>query len=220
MKKNVYGVFAAFGLLLLPATALAHHPLAGAPMETFAHGLLSGIGHPLLGFDHLFFVLAVGIAAVFTSRRFALPGAYIFAMLIGCIAMSSGLGLPMKELAIATSLVVVGVAVFRGKALGVVPAMALFAGFGLFHGSAFGDSIATQEATMGAEVLVGYLIGLGIVQYGLAVGAGLIMQRMIKATSASDIRARIPGAMVAGAGAFLVLENLEGVVLSMLGLAA
>ncbi|MEO1084965.1 MAG: ATP-binding protein, partial [Acidobacteriota bacterium] len=32
--------------------------------------------------------------------------------------------------------------------------------FGLFHGSAFGDSIAGQEATGGTSVLIGYLIGL------------------------------------------------------------
>ncbi|MGB0926172.1 MAG: HupE/UreJ family protein, partial [Pikeienuella sp.] len=57
--------------------ALAHHPLGGMPMETFAHGVLSGIGHPLLGFDHLFFVLAVGVAALFTGRALTAPLAFI-----------------------------------------------------------------------------------------------------------------------------------------------
>lgn len=51
-------------LLLSAGPALAHHPLAGLPMETGAQGLLSGLAHPVLGFDHLFFVLAVGVAAV------------------------------------------------------------------------------------------------------------------------------------------------------------
>lgn len=49
--------------------AFAHHPLNGAPMTTFADGLLSGVGHPVLGFDHLFFVIAVGVAAVLAGAR-------------------------------------------------------------------------------------------------------------------------------------------------------
>ena len=50
-------------------------------MVTFGDGLLSGIGHPILGFDHLFFVALVGVAALYTGRRFAAPAAYIGAML-------------------------------------------------------------------------------------------------------------------------------------------
>lgn len=218
IHKSLFRAGAAIVALTIPSTVYAHHPLAGAPMETFTHGLLSGIGHPLLGFDHLFFVLAVGVAAVFTARRYATPLAYIGAMLLGCLAMSSGIGLPAKEFVIAASLVVLGAAVFRGKALGMVPALALFAGFGLFHGSAFGDTIATQEAAMGTEVLVGYLIGLGVLQYAVAVGTGWLVAGFIKATEAKDVRVRIAGAMVAGAGAFLVLENVEGMAFSVLGI--
>ena len=44
-------------------------------------GLLSGVGHPVLGFDHLFLRRADGrVAALFTARRFATPLAYIAAM--------------------------------------------------------------------------------------------------------------------------------------------
>jgi len=39
------------------AAPFAHLPLAGMPLQTFAHGILPGVGHPLLGFDHLFFVM-------------------------------------------------------------------------------------------------------------------------------------------------------------------
>ena len=35
----------------------AHHPLAGKEMTTFLDGLLSGLGHPILGIDHFFFIL-------------------------------------------------------------------------------------------------------------------------------------------------------------------
>lgn len=198
--------------------ALAHHPLAGAPMETFTHGVLSGTGHPLLGFDHLFFVVLVGIAALYTGRRYLAPGAYIGAMLLGTLMMSFGVALPMVEVVIALSLLVLGYFVLRGRALRAGSAIGLFAVFGLFHGSAFGGSIAAQEAAMGIQVLVGYLIGLGIVQYLIALSAGYVVYTIYRATEASDIAPRLAGAVVAGVGLFLVLEAAEGAAFAALGL--
>ena len=189
-------------------------------MQTFTDGLLSGIGHPLLGFDHLFFVIIVGVAALYTGRALLAPAAYIVAMLVGCFLMASGVGLPMKEFVIALSLLVVGGVVLSGHALGLTAALVLFAGFGLFHGSAFGDSIAAQEAGAGMPVLIGYLIGLGVVQYAIAVGAGWIAGTFFKATEAQVIQTRLAGAVVAGIGLFLTLENVEGFVLGALGWSA
>ena len=213
-------LLAAAGLSLSATPALAHHPLGGMPMETFAHGLLSGIGHPLLGFDHLFFIIAVGIAALYTGHARLTPAAYIVAMLAGCLLMSVGVGLPLKEIVIGLSLLVVGGVVLSGRALGLAPAIALFAAFGLFHGSAFGDSIATQEAAMGMSVLVGYLIGLGVLQYGIALAAGWVVQNIWKATEAQAMQARLAGAVVAGIGLFLTLENVEGIVFDALNWAS
>ncbi len=204
----------------VPSVAFAHHPLGGMPMETFAHGMLSGIGHPLLGFDHLFFVALVGIAALFTGHRLATPGAYIAAMIIGCLAMSMGVGLPAKEIVIGLSLLALGGIVLSGKALGMIPAMAIFAAFGLFHGSAFGDSIVGQEGAIGGPVLMGYLIGLGAVQYAVAVGAGWFASNVLQASHAGAVQARLSGAVVAGVGLFLTLENVEGVVFALMGWAS
>lgn len=196
--------------------AFAHHAMGGAPMTTFTHGVLSGIGHPLLGFDHLFFVLLVGVAAVYTGRRFLAPAAYIVAMLAGCLMMSLGLGLPAKEVIIALSLVALGGVVLSGRSLGLMPTMALFAGFGLFHGSAFGDTMASAEAAHGTQVLVGYLLGLGALQYGLTLAAGWAALSLWKATEAAAIQPRLAGAVVAGVGMFLTLEHLEGAVLKLI----
>ncbi|MCG8561562.1 MAG: HupE/UreJ family protein [Hyphomicrobiales bacterium] len=217
MKKYL---LALTGVSLTATPALAHHPLGGMPMETFTHGLLSGIGHPLLGFDHLFFIIIVGIAALYTGRALLAPAAYIVAMLLGCLLMTLGTGLPMKEAVIGFSLLALGGVVLSGRALGLAPALALFAVFGLFHGSAFGESIAEQEAAAGTPVLVGYLIGLGIVQYVVAVAAGWVAKTLWKATDARAIEARLAGAVVAGIGLYLTLENVEGAVLGVLGWSA
>ncbi len=203
-------------LALAATPALAHHPLGGLPMETFAHGLLSGVGHPVLGFDHLFFVAIVGVAALFAARRYMAPAAYIAAMLIGCGLMYAGVALPLTEAVIALSLLIVGGIVLSGRALGATAALVLFAGFGLFHGSAFGASIAGQEAGAGATVLIGYLIGLGAIQYLIAIAAGWVTEKVLGATEAAAVNARLAGAVVAGVGLFLTLETVEGPILAAL----
>ncbi|MCK0169207.1 HupE/UreJ family protein [Jannaschia sp. S6380] len=201
---------------LAATPALAHHPLGGLPMETFAHGLMSGVGHPVLGFDHLFFVVAMGIAATFTGRALTAPLAYVAAMLLGCALMASGIALPAAETVIVLSLLVMGGLVLSGRALSPGAALALFAGFGLFHGSAFGGSIAGQEGGAAMSVFVGYLLGLAAIQYAIAVVAGFAIRRLFGAATAASVNARLAGAMVAGVGVFLALEIVEGPIVALL----
>tara|TARA_A100001037_G_scaffold296758_1_gene317711 strand:- start:211 stop:864 length:654 start_codon:yes stop_codon:yes gene_type:complete len=214
MKKYL---IAAGALLLASTPALAHHPLGGLPMETISHGLLSGIGHPVLGFDHLFFIALVGVAALYTGRRYLTPAVFIVAMLAGTLAMSLGTGLPAAEIVVGFSLLVLGTAVLSGRALTVTAAVLLFGVFGLFHGTAFGVSIAAQEAGVGGAVLIGYLIGLGVTQYAISIAAGWVARTLWKATEASAIQVRLAGAVVAGVGIFLTLENAEGLVFAAMG---
>lgn len=194
--------------------ALAHHPLAGAPMETFSHGLLSGVGHPVLGFDHLFFVILMGIAALFTGQKLMAPAAYIGTMLVGCLMISLGATLPFTETVVALSLLVLGGIVLLGRGMNLTGAVALFGVFGLFHGAAFGGTIAGQEASMGPQVLIGYLIGLGVIQYAIAVASGWVAEKLLGISEAGAVNARLAGAVVAGIGLFLTLEAAESAVLS------
>ena len=212
MKKLLTAAFA-----LAATPALAHHPLAGAPMETFKHGVLSGIGHPILGFDHLFFIIAVGIAAAFTGRALSAPLGYVAGMIGGCFLVMGGVGLPAVELMIAASLVIAGVVLMSGRALSVTACVGLFGALGVFHGWAFGGTITGQEAGMGTSVILGYLIGLAAIQWAVAVGAGWTIARL-GAVAADAMPARLAGGMVAGAGAFLVLEAAEGAAFAALGL--
>ena len=207
-------ILATAALALTATPALAHHPLGGLPMETFAHGLLSGVGHPVLGFDHLFFVVAMGIAAAFTGHALRAPLAYIAAMLGGCALMVAGVAMPAQEALIVLSLLAVGGVVLSGRALSLAPALVLFAGFGLFHGSAFGASVAGQEGGLSGAVFAGYLIGLAAIQYAIAIAAGYAVRAI--APAAASVNARLAGAMVAGVGAFLALEMAEGPIVALL----
>lgn len=184
-------------------------------METLAQGLMSGVGHPVLGFDHLFFVVAVGVLALFTANRFLTPAAYIGAMLAGCGLMYAGIALPLAELVIVASLIIAGGMLAMGRRLSSGAIVAIFALFGLFHGSAFGGSIAGQEGGVGGAVLLGYLVGLGVVQYAIALAAGWAVEKL-GATAAMATNARLVGAAVTGVGLFLALEAVEGPIVAML----
>lgn len=213
----------ALAAVLLVASSLpshAHHPLGGAPMTTFSDGVLSGIGHPILGFDHLFFICAVGIAALFTGRALVAPGLYIAGMLGGVGLILGGVALPMVEPVIALSLLIVGALIMSGRAMSLPVVGLLFAVLGVFHGWAFGESLAGQEGGAPMQVAVGYLLGLGVTQWLIAIAAGLVVSRGWRVASASDVPVRLAGGMVAGAGLFLTLEAIEGPVLAMLGLGA
>lgn len=200
---------------LWTTSAYAHHPLGGMPMETFVQGLLSGIGHPILGFDHLFFIALVGIVSLFSGQRYVLPAIYIAAMLLGCLMMSQDIGLPVKELVIASSLLILGLLALSGVKIDAPWIGVLFVVFGLFHGSAFGDTIAGQEAGAGIQVLIGYLLGLSMIQFFISVGLASLMQKLWNNIQVSSLQPRLAGAMVAGVGLFLTLEYLETTLLDL-----
>lgn len=193
---------------LAATPVLAHHPLEGKPVETFAQGLLSGVGHPFLGYDHLFFIALVGIAAVFTAHRSLSPMAYIVAMLCGCLIAATGNVLPASELMVAVSLLVLGGIMLTGYHLNSGATLAIFTLFGLFHGSAFGNFLAAQESASAVLVLTGYLLGLGITQYALALLAGWICREGWNAREPGAIQPRLAAALVAGVGLILTLESI------------
>ena len=217
-NKSVFGTslcFWALMSLLFSASAHAHHPLAGAPMETFGHGLLSGLGHPVLGFDHFFFAIALGVIAAFTAWRMTAPLFYLVAMVAGVIVCMSGWALPAVESVIAISVLLVGLVILMGHALSLSVAGTLFAAAGLFHGWAFGQSIAGAEV-VSAPVVGGYLLGLVAVQWVLAIAAGYVATYRWTGSS-QDLRPRLTGAVVTGVGLVFVLEGLEAVLLPAIG---
>jgi urease accessory protein len=179
-------------LYSLATPALAHHPMGGKTPSTFMEGLLSGIGHPVIGPDHLAFIIAIGIAASLLTRGSALIAAFIAASTAGVLVHLTGADVPAVEVIVASSVVLAGLA------LAVVdrpsrPAWLVLAALaGLFHGYAFG------EATIGAErgVLGAYLIGLAIVSAVTASVAMLLARRLLSDPRLSAARTRVAGGVL------------------------
>src|SRR3546814_7675777 len=93
--------------------ALAHHAMGGETPDTLAAGLISGLAHPVIGIDHLAFVIAAGIAAAFTQSRLLAPLAFIVATVAGCLLLVAGITLPAVEIVVAASVLVLGPVVAR-----------------------------------------------------------------------------------------------------------
>jgi urease accessory protein len=167
-------VLLALPILFLAQPAFAHHPMGGQVPGSFATGLLSGLGHPIIGLDHLAFLLAAGLLAAPRARALLLPLAFILASVAGTLLHLFSVDLPGGEIAVALSVLALGLLLFRPAALGDGAFAGLLALAGLFHGYAFGESIVGAETTP----LLSYFAGLAIIQYALTACTALVWQRL------------------------------------------
>ncbi|WKB55593.1 HupE/UreJ family protein [Eleftheria terrae] len=169
----VRGGAAAFAVLASPA--FAHHAMGGAMPGTFGEGLLSGLAHPVIGLDHLAFVLALAllVARLPLALRAGLAGVFVAGSLAGTVLHLNAVTLPAGELLVGLSVVVAGLALLWRRAL---PAAVLWTALpvaGLLHGYAYGESIVGAESTP----LLAYLFGFALIQAGLVVAVSTVASR-------------------------------------------
>ena len=107
--------FVAAAAVFASTPAFAHHPMGGQTPSTFMEGLLSGVGHPIIGLDHLAFIVAVGVAAAMTSKRLILPLFFVLATMLGTGLHLMAISLPIVETVIALSVALIGFMVLSGK---------------------------------------------------------------------------------------------------------
>ena len=198
-------VLSVIPFFLMTASASAHHVMGGKIPTTFAEGFLSGLGHPVIGPDHLAFLLAIGVAVGVGGLNLVLPLLFVVASAIGVTLHVNGVNLPGAEIVVAVSVLFAGFLIARGRALPVSLWAILFAAAGLFHGYAFGESIFGAERSP----LHAYLLGLIIVQSALTVGTALFVRR--RAGGVSAIAPRLAGAVIIGVGlATLIAQLIPG----------
>jgi hydrogenase/urease accessory protein HupE len=157
---------------LLPGMALAH-PGAGT------HGLVDGFSHPLLGWDHLLAMLAVGIWSAQQRGRavWGIPLAFVAAMSLGGAAGARALPVPGVEPLIALSVLAFGVLIGVRARLGPALGMSLAAFFAFFHGYAHGSEIPASASFAS--------FGLGFVAATLLLhGLGWLIARLIPLAAA------------------------------------
>jgi urease accessory protein len=190
---------AAAALMLLPRLAWAHHFMDDQLPRTLVQGLLSGLGHPLIGVDHAAFIVAAGF--LLAPIRGGLWGvlALILGSLLGAALHLAGLGLPAGETAVALSVILAGGLVMSARRIALTWMAAGLALAGLLHGHAYAESIFGAEPAP----LIAYLAGFSLIQFGVATAA-LLTHRRLLATGGSRVR-RLSGALGAVVGAIGVL---------------
>jgi urease accessory protein len=181
-------------VLALAPPAWAHHAMGGELPSTAWQGLLSGLGHPVIGLDHLAFVLGVGAMAHLTGRVVLLPLAFVVGTVVGCALHVRSYTLPAPELVIALTVAVAAALVATRAKLPPGNIAALLGVAGVFHGYAYGESIVGAETAP----LAAYMVGFGVMQSCVAVGTGLVLRTAIARNSMREAPAmRVAGGVLA-----------------------
>jgi urease accessory protein len=182
--------------MLLATPASAHHALGGTTPSNGWEGLLSGLAHPVLGLDHLAFVVAAGLIAALHRRGVFIPIAFVAASLIGTGVHRLALDLPAPELGISVSVLLMGALLFASpQRLPIVLLLASAAG--IFHGYAYGESIVGAEMTP----LWAYLLGLALVQLVIGLSTRSVFHIVARRTpDIESLTLRWAGLVLCGIG--------------------
>lgn len=166
-----------FLLTSLPANA--HHPFAmgdSTDLNAF-QGLLSGIGHPLLGPDHFLFMSAILFVGISKPKSWVLP-----MVVLGLIGSGISQIIPIPsdletfgEVLLSLSLVVEGFV-----ALNLIPNWILFPCITI-HGYLLGAAITGAEPTP----LIAYLAGLAIAQGSMLYLVSITSDKFLRAVGSS-----------------------------------
>ena len=203
-KKLITGMTMAATVALSPGSVLAHHVMDGGTPTSFYEGLLSGLAHPVIGIDHLAFVICVGLLAFLAGQRFLLPLIFVTGTLAGTAMHLTETNFPFAELIILASVAVAGLLTFFRAKVGALWLSILFSGAGLFHGYAYAESIMGAETTP----FVAYLLGFSIIQYGMAVFAGTIFMYFSAGDFGRERKyAKIVGSVVVALSVYLATTS-------------
>ena len=163
-----------FSLALLLALSMGL-----VPQIVYAHdgstvpfgGFLSGLVHPVLGYDHLLAMLSVGILSAQIGGRaiWTVPATFVGVMAVGGALGLIDIGLGVTELGIAISLVLLGAIIAAERTLPVRLAMLGVGFFAIFHGYAHGTEMPTTAEPV--RYALGFLTGTALIHIaGVVIG--------------------------------------------------
>jgi urease accessory protein len=198
-RRHLPLIFAALPLLLMAQPAFAHTEVG------VAGGLVSGLLHPLTGMDHMIAMVAVGIwgAQLGAPAIWLLPITFPLVMAVGGVLGVLGIPLPMPEVIIALSALVLGGAVALHLRLPFAAAAVVVGVFAIFHGHAHGAELPRSANALAYGI--GFVVATGLLHLcGIAIGTLTrwpIGERVVQAL----------GLAIAVLGGYFLVQSLGGV---------
>lgn len=199
MNKKLYrSTIIALLLATIPSVAYAHD---GSNMPF--GGFLSGLVHPVLGFDHFLAMLSVGILSAQIGGRaiWTVPATFVSVMALGGALGLIDIGLTSIELGIAASLVLLGLIIAAEKKLPILLAMAGVGFFAIFHGYAHGAEMPTTAEPV--KYALGFLTGTALIHI-----AGVVIGDIAKHYELGKVTLRVGGGLIAFAGFLFIFGIL------------
>lgn len=193
--KNPVRIVLATLAALLPGIALAHEA------NTIKFGsFLGGLTHPVLGPDHFLAMVSVGIVSAQIGGRaiWTVPATFVGVMAAGGVLGLFDVGLSAIEVGIASSVLVLGLAIAADRRVPVALAMAAVALFAIFHGYAHGAEMPTVAEPV--RYAAGFLTGTAALHV-LGVIVGDISQHYAR----GKVLLRYAGGAIAGVGAWFLV---------------
>jgi urease accessory protein len=162
--------------LTAAAAALASPPAVAHTGTGLAGGFVSGFAHPLTGFDHLLAMVSVGLWGAFLGRPliYALPVVFPVVMVFGAALGMFGVRLPMVEIGVALSVLVLGACIAMSLRAPVWVASAIVAAFAIFHGYAHGKELPSAADPVGYSA--GFVLATGMLHV-VGIGIGFLNDR-------------------------------------------
>jgi urease accessory protein len=195
-RYNVRFIVLVAGLLIMVQTASAHEA------SGVAGGFGSGFMHPILGWDHVAAMVAVGLwgAVLGQPAIWILPVTFPLVMAIGGALGVAGVPLPGVEIGIASSALILGAMVLCAARPPLWLAAVLVAAFAVFHGHAHGTELPHAASPLAYSL--GFVLSTGLLHMcGIAFG-------LLTRWRAGTLLVRAGGAVIALAGALFLARAI------------
>jgi len=168
MPMNRLLLLAALGLLL--ASNVHAHSAA-----EIGGGFVSGLLHPVLGWDHVAAMVAVGLWGAFLGAPalWLLPVVFPLVMAFGGALGLAGVPVPSVEVGIALSALILGAMILMAARPPLWLAGVIVAVFAIFHGHAHGTEL--PEAVSPLAYSLGFVIATGLLHLA-GIGFGLLVR--------------------------------------------
>ncbi len=189
-------------LFMLLTLALIALPVHAHTEEGVVGGFISGFLHPIYGPDHVAAMVAVGLWGAFLRQPaiWMLPVIFPLVMALGGALGVLGLPLPLVEVGIAASAIVLGLMVVLAAKPPLWVAGLLVGIFAIFHGHAHGTEL--PEASNPLSYAIGFVLATGLMHLvGIAFG-------LLTSTPRGTLAVRGAGALITVSGVYFLAGAL------------